>query len=128
MFWLLEDGKRAPRSFPEEMCIKAKEQAQAVTSWSWWEPEGRLRGTSLAWEMGIVVVVDKDQCVGAQEAALEKLFHMWIEDKSVHRALPSTHKAWVPSVALCKLSMTTHTCSLPGHVKAEVRGPHETLS
>lgn len=24
------DGKQAPRSFPEEMCIKAKEQAQAV--------------------------------------------------------------------------------------------------
>lgn len=75
-----------------------------------------------------MVVVGKDQCVGPLEAALSKLFHMWTEDESVTRALPSMHKARVPSLALCKLSMTVHTCSLPGHVKAEVRGPHETLS
>lgn len=90
-------------------------------------PEGRLRGTSLAWEMGKVVVVGKDQCVGPLEAALSKLVHTWTEDESVTRALPSMHEARA-SLALCKLSVTARTCSLPGHGKAEVQGPHETLS
>lgn len=74
-----------------------------------------------------MVVVGKDQCVGPLEAALSKLFHMWTENESVTRALPSMHKARA-SLALCKLSMMARTCSLPGHVKAEVRGPHETPS
>lgn len=122
------DGKQAPRSFPEEMCIKAKEQAQAVDDqlelvgvvlragsvapallgrwgeWWWW-------ARSSVWALW----------------RLSKLFHMWTENESVTRALPSMHKARA-SLALCKLSMMARTCSLPGHVKAEVRGPHETPS
>lgn len=40
------------------------------------------------------------------------------------------HKALLPSLALRKLSMMAHACSLLGHVKAggtEGRGPHDTL-